>query len=542
MKLYEALARALVDHRIDTLFGLIGDANLYMVDSYVRGGHGRYVAAVHEAGAVLMALGHAQVTGRVAVATITHGPALTNALTALAEGVKSHVGMVLLCGDTPVEDLNHLQSAAQRELVTATGAGFVQLRAPGTYAQDLATALRRAALEQRPVVLNIPVNFQWHEVEAAVHGPFVSADRSVTPQSAELDKAIGIIAAARRPIVLAGRGAIEPDHRAALIRLADRIGAPLATTLRARNLFAGEPFDLGIFGTLSTDAASEAIAACDCVIAFGAGLNVFTTGRGDLLRGKRLIHVEPTREGLGRHQVPDAGLLGDPGLTADLIVHWLDEAEIPPSGFRDDDALRRKLAAETLPQRLPGTPSPGHVDVRSTLLALNRALPEDRVLVTDAGRFLGEAWRVFPVRDPRSFVYTVSFGSIGLGIGQAIGAAIAAPDRPTVLITGDGGFMMGGLTEFNSAVRHRVDLIVILCNDGSYGAEHIQFTTKQMDPSLSLFDWPDFAPVAVALGGEGVTIRSPEDLPSALAAIAGRKGPLLIDIKVDPAQMPPVGH
>jgi acetolactate synthase-1/2/3 large subunit len=107
------------------------------------------------------------------------------------------------------------------------------------------------------------------------------------------------------------------------------------------------------------------------------------------------------------------------------------------------------------------------------------------------------------------------------------------------VVCGDGGFMLGGLVEFNTAVRHGLDMIVIVCNDSGYGAEHIQFRNKNMDPSLALFAWPEFADVARALGGDGVTVRNAADLPNAEAAIRNRTRPLLIELKCDPDHMPP---
>ena len=105
---------------------------------------------------------------------------------------------------------------------------------------------------------------------------------------------------------------------------------------------------------------------------------------------------------------------------------------------------------------------------------LNELLPADRVVVTDGGRFMGEAWRTIKAAGPASFLPAINFASIGLGLSHAIGASFAAPGRPTVLIVGDGGFMHGGLVEFNTAVRYGRDLIVVVCNDGAYGAEHIK--------------------------------------------------------------------
>jgi thiamine pyrophosphate-dependent acetolactate synthase large subunit-like protein len=539
MKVHAAIARALVDLGVEKIFGLIGDANLYMVDSFIRDAGGKFVSVVNEASSVLAALGYAQVSGRIGVATVTHGPALTNTLTALVEGVKSTVPIVLLAGDTPVEDRDHLQKINQREFILATGAGFEQLRAPGTLSDDISRAFRRAHLERRPIVLNMPIEFQWLDVDYRKPSFHLSEDRALVPSSSELDDAVGIIAAAKRPVVLAGRGAIDLEARAALIRLAERIEAPLATTLRGSGLFDGEPFNLGVCGTMSTGVAVETIMEADCIVAFGASLNKFTTAMGSLIKGKRIVQVNLERAEVGKNFAPDAGLVGDPALTADAIIRLLDEAEIPGSRFRSD-ALRQKIDAYLLEPKLSGAQREGAVDLRQALLRFNEVIPADRVFVTDAGRFIYESWYVMRVKHPRSFVYTVGFGAIGLGLGEAIGAAEAADGRPTVLVSGDGGFMLGGLTEFNSAVRAKQDLIVIICNDGSYGAEYIQFRNRNMDPTLSLFTWPDFAPVAEALGGKGVTVRSEKDLASAVKAIEtrDRTRPLLIDLRLDPDNVP----
>ncbi len=111
-------------------------------------------------------------------------------------------------------------------------------------------------------------------------------------------------------------------------------------------------------------------------------------------------------------------------------------------------------------------------------------------------------------------------------------------DRPVVLFTGDGGFMMGGINEFNTAVRLGQDLVVVVCNDSAYGAEHIQFRDRDMDPGLTQFAWPSFAAVATALGGRGIEVRSPEDLRAAIDLITVRDRPILIDLRIDPNDVP----
>ena len=204
MPVHRSIARALCDHGVKVLFGLMGDANLFMVDSYVRDCGGRFVPAAHEGSSVLMALSYAHVSGQVGVATVTHGPALTNCATALTEGVRGHIPMVLLAGDTPVANPRHLQGIDQRELVKATGAGFVQLRAPETAGTDVARAFYRAQVERRPIVLNMPADFMWQEVAHLCRPLDVFTNPGGVAEGDTLDQAIGMIASARRPIILAG--------------------------------------------------------------------------------------------------------------------------------------------------------------------------------------------------------------------------------------------------------------------------------------------------------------------------------------------------
>ena len=536
LKMHQALAQALSDNGVDTLFGLMGDGNMFLCDSFVRDCGGRFVAAANEGGAVLMALGYAGVSGRTGIASVTHGPGLTNTITALVQGVKASMPIVLIAGDTRVEARQSPQKIAQREFVVATGAGFEQVCSPKSAVRDLATALRRAAVERRPIVLNVPVDFDFVDVEYQLIRVHIPESRATVAASDDLDNAIGMIAAASRPVIIAGRGAASPQAKEALFKLARRIEAPLATTMKAKDLFRGDDYDLGIAGTESTPTTTEIILESDCLIFFGASVTNPTTSLGTFTKGKRIIQVNLEPAEIGKNVIPDAGLVGDPAGVADLILHWLDEAEIPASGAYTPE-LKARIAAAG---RLLGPEADydnGTVDHWHALARLDRILPEDRVFVTDGGRFMRMVWPSIGVRGPDSFLLTVDFGSIGLGVGHAVGAACTAQARPVVLFAGDGGFMNYGLLEFNTAVRENLDLIVVIGNDNSYGAEHVKFTRKGKDPSGSLFEWPDFAPVAVALGGQGVTVRCDRDWVAVEQAIAVRSGPLLIDIKLDPARL-----
>ncbi|MGL4286504.1 MAG: thiamine pyrophosphate-binding protein, partial [Phreatobacter sp.] len=417
------MAEALAAHRTTCLFGLVGDANLFMVDSFIRHCGGRYVAATHEATAVLMALGYGQRTGRVGVATITHGPALTNAMTALVEGVRGGTPCVVLCGDTAPDNLQHLQKIAQRELVAATGAGFVELRGPDSVGEDVASAFRRAQVERRPIVFNMRVDLQWQPSQSLPVVLRIPDSRAVIPASDDLGDALGIIAGARRPIVLAGRGAITGQARDAMVRLARRIEAPLATTLKASGLFEGEPWNIGIFGGLSHPSAVDLIMQADCVVAFGASLSQHTTAAGSLLLGKRVVQVLARAADIGATIAPQIGLVGDPALTATLMCDQLDAAEIAPSGFAVGEPPPRPSVLRAA-VRAAKAAADDVIDVDLALLRLDEALPADRIVVTDLGRFVTTAWLAFPVRAPECLIHTVNFAAIGCGLGEAIGAAI----------------------------------------------------------------------------------------------------------------------
>ncbi|HEU0196825.1 MAG TPA: thiamine pyrophosphate-binding protein [Nevskiaceae bacterium] len=539
MKVCEAIAHALSDLGVDPLFGLIGDGNLFMVDHFVGTCGGRYVRATHEANAVLMALGHAQISGGVGVATVTHGPALTNTVTALVEGVKSAVPMVLLAGDTPAMDRGHPQKIDQKALVAVTGAGFEPLRSAGSVGEDLTRAYTRARIERRPIVFNMPIELQWKETrDAPIKPPYTPQIITAPARGAELDQAVGIIASAHWPVVIAGRGAIAPATRAAILHFAERIEAPVATTLRGKDLFRDEAYNLGFCGTLSTPVALDTLTKSDCLIVFGASLNKYTASRGDLLKGKRVVQINPVATEIGRYFPVTAALVCDPGLAADAMVAVLDDAQIAGSGARTED-LRQALAQQHVPAHMSKPPRDNTVDFLEALDVVDRAFPQERVYVTDCGRFILGAWTRISVQRPQDFVHVMGFTAIGLGLGEAIGAALAGNGRPTLLVTGDGGFMLGGVNELVTAVREHLDLVIVVCNDGSYGAEYRQFTARDMDPKIALLEWPDFAPIAQAFGIAASTVRSTADLQQAATAIIKRDHtrPLLIDLRLDPDRM-----
>ncbi|MFL3020978.1 MAG: thiamine pyrophosphate-binding protein [Candidatus Poriferisodalaceae bacterium] len=531
---HDAVAQALVDHGVNTVFGVLGDGNLFIGENLQRQHEVNFVGATHEANAVCMAEGWAKATGRLGVATVTHGPGLTNTITALVEGVKNETPMLLVAGDTPVENEQHLQNLDQHALVVATGAGFQPVRNVETIAEDVSTAVRRAHAERRPIVVNVPLNIEWDEVDYEPRPALNSPPVRLAPDPDQLESALGIIASSARPVILAGRGAVLSGAREVLIELGDALGAPLATSLLGTGFFSDQPFNLGIHGTLSHEVAGETLAMADCLIVFGASLNFFTTDYQSLLAGKRVVHVNLDPTHIDRHATVAAGVVGDATVVAEAMIALLKEAEHQPSSFRTAD-LEKKLQEFDLSDSYEDKSYDGAVDPRTLTRQLDAGLPQDRQVVVDAGRFMLDALTM-SVPNPRDLVTSHGFGAIGLGMSTAIGAAVAHPTRPTVLCIGDGGYMMGGLTELSTAVHLGLDLIVVVYNDGSYGAEHIQLVTKGMDPAASLHEWPDFCAVAESMGCDTAKITSLDDIDAALEVVKNRQPgrPVLIEASTDP--------
>lgn len=531
---HDAVAQALVDHGVNTVFGVLGDGNLFIGENLQREHDVTFIGATHEANAVCMAEGWAKATGRLGVATVTHGPGLTNTITALVEGVKNETPMLLVAGDTPIENEQHLQNLDQHALVAATGAGFQPVRNVETIAEDVSSAVRRAHAERRPIVLNVPLNIEWDEVEYQPRPALNAPPVRLAPDPDQLESALGIIASSSRPIILAGRGAVASGAREALIQLGDALGAPLATSLLGTGFFRDEPFNLGIHGTLSHEIAGETFAMADCLLVFGASLNFFTTDYQSLLAGKRVVHVNLDPTHIDRHATVDAGVVGDARVVAEAMIDLLTEAEHQPSSFRTAD-LEKKLQEFNPTNSYEDKSYDGAVDPRTLTRQLDAGLPQDRQVVVDAGRFMLDALTM-SVPQPRDLVTSHGFGAIGLGMSTAIGAAVADPTRPTVLCIGDGGYMMGGLTELSTAVHLGLDLVVIVYNDGSYGAEHIQLVAKGMDPTASLHEWPDFCAVAASMGCDTAKINSLGDIDAALEIVKNRQSgrPVLIEAVTDP--------
>jgi thiamine pyrophosphate-dependent acetolactate synthase large subunit-like protein len=529
MKTYQALVAALHDEGLDTMFGIMGDANMHYIAHYVDALGGRYLGTAHEATAMSMTDGFWRGSGRLAIASVTHGPGFTNVMTPLTEAVRNGSPAIVVTGDTP-RDRTYGQNIDIPAVVAPTGAGYEPIYRSDTVVFDARRAVHRARVEQRPIVMNLPSDVMNGDTDEIITGgPTTVAPPTLIADEDAIDRALGLIASARRPLVLAGHGAALAGARAELEALAELLGAPVATTLMGLGFFRGHPWDLGVCGSLSSATAIEVIAESDCIVAFGASLNRFTAAEGDLFRGKRIVQCVLDAGPVGLYTRPDEVVLGDARATAQRFVDALHEAGPANTGWAARNADR--IAAADVSREHRDRSSEATVDPRTAIARIDQLLPPNRRYVSDLGRFF-TVWKYLHGHEPSSFTHTAHFGSIGLGLGTAMGVALGG-NRPTVLLAGDGGFMQYA-AELATAARYRIPLLVLLLNDSAYGMEYRKLTDFGDDPRHCLTEWPDFATFARAVGAEAFTVRDLADLTEVGKTATDLTGPYLIDIRLDP--------
>ena len=533
MHVGQAVAGALVDLGADRVFGVIGSGN-YVVTTTLDARGARFVAARHESAAVCMADGYARASGRVGVASVHQGPGLTNALTGLAEAAKSRTPLLLLAADTPAAAVHSNFRVDQAMACAAVGAVVERVHTPQSALDDVERAWRRARNHRRTVVLLLPLDVQAAELPRSRPSAAGPLPRSPAPAPAAISEAADLIQRSRRPALLAGRGAVLGDARERLIALADTIGAVLATSAVANGLFAGHPYDLGISGSFASPTAADLLAGADLVVGFGASLNNWTTKHGALIASDAgVVQVDLDEEAIGARRPVDVGVVADAAEAAGGLLEELRRRGVRGQGLRSPELAARIAGGRWRDQPYQDASTGSTIDPRTLTIALDDLLPADRALAVDSGHFMGWPVMYLQVRDARAFVFNQAYQSIGLGLGAAIGAAVADPGRVTVAALGDGGTFMS-LGELETAARLRLPLLLVVYNDDAYGAEVHHFADQVEGLELVRFPETDIAAIGRAVGADGVTVRGLGDLEAVESWLAHRDRPLVVDAKVTP--------
>ncbi|MFC4617098.1 thiamine pyrophosphate-binding protein [Cellulomonas algicola] len=525
---------------VDHVFGVMGNGNAHFLDALARQTSATFTPVRHESGAVVAADAHHRASGRLAAATTTYGAGFTNTLTALAEAVQAHVPLVLVVGDEPTSGPRPWD-VDQIAMASAVGARTYTVGRADA-AATTAIAVEHALTYHVPTVLAIPYDVATLDAgpvpevpEPRLPGPL--APRGPFAEATVRDVAAAL-ASARRPLLMAGRGAWLAGAGDVLGRIADATGALTVTTALGQGVFPRPEFDLGVAGGFGARGAMDLVREADVAVVVGASLNQFTMRFGELFApGTRVLQVDVAPA--ATHPHVGGFVRGDAATVAAAVLDALGALGVPASGWREsvDVAAARVHEAGT------GVAPDGRLDPRSAAARIAALLPADRVVVSDGGHFIAWANMYWPVASPdRMIMVGTAFQSIGLGFPSVVGAALARPDATVVLTSGDGGGLMA-LADLESAVRVAGGRgMAVVWNDAAYGAEVHVYGRKGLVREPMLIPAVDFAGLATAVGAHGVTVRTLDDL-DALADWAARPAAerpfLLLDLVVSPGVVAP---
>jgi thiamine pyrophosphate-dependent acetolactate synthase large subunit-like protein len=526
-----ALAKDLAALGARRCFGLLGTANFRISHALVEAGV-ELISARHEGGASAMADAYAKATGELTLVSVHSGPGLTNAITGIAEAAKSRTPLLVLAGDVPTGQVKNNFYFEQAGMARSVGAVAARIHTPQTARADLVRAVTQTMHGRQTVVLSLPLDVQ----NAPAAGTNVlaklppSAGR-MHPDPVALGRLAAAIGRAERPLILAGRGAVLSSAEDALIVLAERTGALLATSVCGHGLFANDPWSLGICGGFSSPIADELISQSDLILGFGVSFTQWTTKRGKLIAEDAVvaqIDIEATR--LGYQTDVQHALLGDAKATAEALLAGLKQ---PKAGRRTDTMRARIRASDNHHYPHPDTSTAEFIDPRVLSKAVDDILPKDRVVASDSGHFCGWVPRYLRVPNARASCLSHSFQSVGLGLPSAIGLALANPGKLAVLGAGDGGFLMS-IADFETAIRLGLRMCVLIYNDSSYAAEVHYFRRQNLPVDIVRFPETDFVAIARGFGARGATVRTLADLQPLRDWVAeGCPGVFLIDGKIN---------
>ncbi|WP_341911736.1 thiamine pyrophosphate-binding protein [Ferrovibrio terrae] len=499
---------------------------------------------------------YARVTNRPGVVDATQGPGATNIVTGLAESYNAGIPIIAITGNTNREHSfkNMTQEARQIDILRPVVKEVIRI----DMIQRIPEAVRRAyavATSGRPgpVLIDIPedVAHAEHDFSAADFwidaGTLKAQARRSLPDPAELSRAVGMMAKAKRPLLLVGGGIHVSEAYDALIALAEQEGIPVAHTMSGKGAIGcNHPLSAGVFGRYSR-IANELVEASDCLIVVGCKLGEIATRRFSLIgAGKPVIHVEIWPEEIGRTTRTDVALVGDAKLTLEAMAGALGDGHKRAAARADYCAevpVRMAEWRKGAADRLESSETP--INIGRIMGELNKRMPADAVLVADGGFAAHWGGLLFETKAAgRHFVADRGFASIGYGVPGGLGAQIGVgPKRRVVAMTGDGGFNMS-LGDLETARRLGANFITIVFNNAASGyvkaLQHAVYGAGNYQSS-DLIEM-DYANIAKAMGCHGIRVADPEKLgPAITEALAKTDSPTVIDVVVtrDPGRMLP---
>ena len=525
----DILVKTLIEQGCDTVFGYPGGQILNVYDSlYTHQDQIHHVLTAHEQGAAHAADGYARTTGRVGVVISTSGPGATNLVTGIATAYLDSIPMVAICGNVPTTQIG--TDSFQELDITGVTLPITKHNYFVGSVEDLADTIREAftlASSGRPgpVLIDVPKDVQIAKCEYEPQAP-VEREKPFAAKDIRIAEAAELINASQKPYIYFGGGVMAANAQEELLALAEKIDAPIGCSLMGLSGIPTEhPRFLGMQGMHGHYASSMSMHNADLIISLGVRFNDRVTGnRSKFATKAKIVHIDVDGSELCTTVTAACGLRGDVKKTLQKLLPLLEKSE-KPEWMRKVDQFRAE-EKDHLDNREGLTP-------RSAILTLNRHLGANTAVATDVGQHQMWSAQNLAFHTPRRFVSSGGLGTMGFGLGAAIGAAFGTKER-SVLVTGDGSFGMC-LNELATAVTYNVPVVILLMNNGVLGMVR-QWQTLFFNKHYSntvLDRKTDFTALAKAFGADGEAVTTVEALDEALTRAFNQNGPYLIDCRID---------
>ena len=531
----DVMAETMVNWGVTHVFGMVGHSNLGLADALRRqeeAGRLAYIGIRHEGAAAFAASAYGKLTGRPAACLTIAGPGATNLLTGLWDAHVDRAPVLALTGQV---DTQVLGPGAFQEVDLGAAFGKVArwtqpVLETSRHAELMTLACKHALLQHGPAHLIFPDEVQTlpAPAPASASGPEGRiAPGRISPPAESLERALALLGAARRPVIIAGHGArFEHD---AVVALAERLGAPVITTFKAKGQVPDDhPLAAGVVGRSGTPVASWFMNEADALLVLGASFSNHT----GIYATKPIVQVDVDPLQLGRVHPVEVPVWGDVG----VVVEQLCE-ELPPRRADSADQrteLTERWAIWRAEKASRAGDDRGHgVNSAAIFDALSQVVPEHAVIAVDVGNHAYSFGRYFECKAGQSVLMSGYLGSIGFGYPAAIGAWAAAPRRPIFAVTGDGGFAQY-MAELLTAVKHGMNITHVLLNNGQLGKISKEQRAGDWEVWQTQLHNPDFARYAEICGALGIQVARADELPDALHRAAAHDGPALVEVISDP--------
>ncbi len=526
------IAETIVNWGITHVFGMVGHSNLGMAEAFriqEEKGKLKYIGIRHEGAAAFACSGYSKVTGQPAVCFTIAGPGATNLITGLWDAHLDGTPVLAITGQVNTQFFGpgSFQEVDLKEAFQAV-APFSKLMLPGSKHADLTSlAMKNAIIRHTVSHLIIPDDVQI--LDAGDEGPGNPDGRlaniHITPAEEEVNLAMYRIWKAKHPAIIAGYGARNDMEQ--IIAFAENLKAPILTTFKAKGqLPDNHRLAVGVLGKSGTPVSAYFMNSADLLIVFGASFSQHT----GIDKSKPIIQVDNERMALAKFHAVDNPIWGDVGITAKMFYEKLSNNSI--SEISLEEIFQRKIMWRKDKKERSLINNGNGLNSVFIFEQLSELIPENALISLDVGNNTYSFGRYFECKNQR-VILSGYLGSIGFSFPAAIGAYYAAPNKPIVSISGDGGFgqYMG---EFNTAVLYNINITHILLNNNELGKISKEQRNMKVPIWKTGLNNPNFADYANSCGGFGIRVTNNEELKNAITSALNYQGPAIVEIISDP--------